>query len=125
MSVAAIHRRRIAGTMLGAGAIILGDFAVAFESRGGRQVKTVGLVILLLIIGPTFLGYGVWLLRTGNWRESIPAAELLIDRAIGAEPPPRNAWDRRVALFQSWMMVLFGSFFSLCLIAVLISFIPE
>lgn len=80
-----------------------------------------GTILFLFLAGPGFLLFGIRNLRTRAWHDGVPAAELLIDSAIGAEPPSRNATDRRFSLFNAWMMVIFGAFFSLCLAAVVIS----
>ena len=77
--------------------------------------------LFLLIAGPGFLWLGICSLRTRAWRDGVPALELMIDRAAGVEPPPRNAWDRRFSLFNAWMFVVFGTFFSLVGLAVLYS----
>lgn len=85
----------------------------------------IGAMIFLLFAGPGMLALGVWSLRSGAWRDGVPLLELLVDRALGETPPPRNAWDHRFGRFHAWMSVLFGTFFSLCGLAVLISFVPE
>ena len=83
-------------------------------------------ILFLTAAGPGFLLLGIWNLRRRAWRDGIPAAELLIDRALGAEPPPRNAWDRRFGLFNAAMLILFGVFFSVAFAAILYSqFVPE
>ena len=89
-------------------------------------MKDLGTILFLLLAGPGFLYLGIRSVRTQAWRESAPALEVLIDRAVGVDVPPRTAWDRRFARFQAWMFVAFGSFFSLCLAAVLFTlFVPE
>jgi uncharacterized membrane protein YphA (DoxX/SURF4 family) len=88
-------------------------------------MKSLGFLLFLLAAGPGFLWRGIRSLQTRAWESSVPALEYLIDRAAGIEPPPRNAWDRHFARFQAWMLVLFGTFFSLCGLAVLISFVSE
>ena len=88
-------------------------------------MKTIALVLLMTILGPGYLVMGVSALRTRAWHDGVPALELLIDRAIGEEPPARTAWDLRFALFQSWMAVIFGSFFSLGLFAILYTLVAE
>lgn len=89
-------------------------------------MKDIGALLFLILAGPGFLLLGIWNLKRRAWRDGVPAAELLIDRTFGVEPPPRNAWDRRFGLFNAAMLVLFGLFFSLALVAVLYSqFVPE
>lgn len=89
-------------------------------------MKLLGAILFLVIAGPGFLALGIRNLRSGVWRDGIPAIELAIHRGAGTEPPPRNTWDRRFALFNAWAMVLFGLFFSLGLFAVLYStFVSE
>ena len=84
------------------------------------------MILFLIAAGPGFLFLGVRSLRTRAWHDGVPIAELLIDRAIGEEPPARNETDRRFSLFNAWMMIVFGAFFSLVLAAVLYSqFVPE
>jgi hypothetical protein len=83
-------------------------------------------ILVLVLVGPGFLLLGLLNLKSRAWRDGVPAAELLLDRALGAEPPPRNAWDRRFGLFNAAMLILFGLFFSLVLVAILYSqFVPE
>ena len=82
-------------------------------------------LFVLVVIGPGFLWLGIQSLRRGWWRESVPLLEVVIDRAAGLEPPPRTTWDRRFALFQAILFTIFGAFFSLCLVAVLISTFSE
>ena len=89
-------------------------------------MKELGLILFLLLAGPGFFMLGVWNLKTRAWRDGVPVAELLIDRALHEKAPPRNAWDRRFGLFNAAMLVLFGAFFSLVLAAVLYSqFVTE
>lgn len=88
-------------------------------------MKDIGLVLLLTLLGPLFVVQGARSLRSRAWHDGVPALELVIDRALGEEPPPRTAWDRRFALFQSWMAIILGSFFSLCLLAVVVSLVSE
>jgi len=88
-------------------------------------LKEIGLVLLLTLMGPGFLALGVWQLRTRAWREGVPALELLIDRAIGEEPPPRTKTDRTLGHINAWLLVIFGGFFSLCGFAVIYSFVSE
>ena len=78
-----------------------------------------------VITGPGFLFPGFRSLRRAAWRDGVPAAELLIDRLAGVEPPPRTAWDRRFALSNTAMLIMFGSFFSICGVAILYSFVQE
>ncbi|MGN6277425.1 MAG: hypothetical protein ACTHM8_01720 [Sphingomonas sp.] len=78
-------------------------------------------LVSLVIAGPGLLTLGIRSLRTAAWKESVPVAEWLIDRAAGIEPPARTAWDRRFAHIQAWLLVIFGSFFSLGLAAVIFS----
>ena len=83
-------------------------------------------ILFLTAIGPGFLLLGILNLKRRAWRDGVPVAELLIDRALGTEPPPRNAWDRRFGLFNAVMLILFGGFFSLALAVLLYSqFVPE
>ena len=70
--------------------------------------ELIGLAFLL-ITGPGFLVWGSWMLRSGAWRDGVPLGEIVIDRAIGIKPPPRNNWDRRFAKGQAWFLILFGS----------------
>ncbi len=88
-------------------------------------MNSIGAMIFLIAAGPGFLWMGIASLRRGYWRESVPLLEVVIDRAAGIEPPPRNKWDRRFALFQAWMFVIIGAVFSLFLVVVLISFVSE
>ncbi|MBP7135825.1 MAG: hypothetical protein KBA57_05645 [Sphingomonadaceae bacterium] len=91
----------------------------------GVSVSDAGLILLLLVLGPGFLFVGVRTLRTRAWHDGVPALELMIDRALGENPPQRTTWDRRFALFQMWMAIVFGSFFTLALMAVLYTLIAE
>ena len=84
-------------------------------------MKAAGLLLFLLVAGPGFLIHGVRTLRRRAWHDGVPAIEYLIDRSLGVAPPPRTDTDRRFALFHTWMAVLFGGFFSLCLLGVLTS----
>lgn len=88
-------------------------------------MKEVGVLALLALLGPGFLWMGIRSLRTKAWHDGVPALELMIDRALGEEPPPRTKWDRRFARFQAWAMVVFGLFFTLLFFAVLYSLISE
>jgi len=88
-------------------------------------MKNVGLILLLVVLGPVFMLSGIASIRKAHWRESVPLAEFLIDRAAGIEPPPRNKWDRGFARFQAWMSAILGAFFTLCLAAVIFSLISE
>ncbi|WP_423605526.1 hypothetical protein [Sphingomonas sp. MS122] len=89
-------------------------------------MNDVALILFLLVTGPGFLMLGIWNFRTRAWRDGVPAIELMIDRAAGVELPARNATDRRFGFFNALMLVLFGAFFSLVLVAVLYSqFVPE
>ena len=83
-------------------------------------MRTFGLLFFLILGGPGFLWLGIRSLRTGAWHDGVPALELMMDRMAGEEPPPRTAWDRRFAFFHAWMLALFGTFFSLVGLAVLI-----
>ncbi|MGK6354885.1 hypothetical protein ACMGDH_06615 [Sphingomonas sp. DT-207] len=65
-------------------------------------------IIAMVSFGTLFTWLGARALLSGSWRESIPAAEYLINRAAGMMPPPRNKWDRRFALLQAWLSFLFG-----------------
>jgi hypothetical protein len=52
--------------------------------------------------------------------------EVVIDRAVGAEMPARNSLDRRFVFAQAVLFIIFGSVFTVCLIAVLFTlFAPE
>ena len=83
-------------------------------------------IAVLLIFGPGFFALGVWSLRTKAWRESVPLAEVLVDRIAGAEPPPRNTWDRRFALLQAWLFTVFGALAMLGFAALVIAdYLPE
>lgn len=86
-------------------------------------MKDFGVFVFLLIAGPGLLTLGIKSLRHGWWRESVPLLEVVIDRVAGTELPPRNRWDRGFARVQAWMFVVFGTFFSVCLAAVLFSLI--
>ena len=87
---------------------------------------SIGPVLFLLLAGPEALTLGVLSLRRGWWRESVPLLEVMIDQIAGIDPPPRNRWDRIFARAQAWMFVVFGSFFSVCLAAVVfLFFVPE
>ncbi len=88
-------------------------------------MNTAFFLLFLLAAGPGSLCLGIRSLRTRAWQGGIPALELMIDRAIGEQPSARTAWDQRFARFHAWMAVLFGTFFSLCGLAVLISFVLE
>ncbi|ESZ87930.1 MAG: hypothetical protein Q27BB25_06290 [Blastomonas sp. CACIA14H2] len=88
-------------------------------------MKELGLLALLVLLGPGFLWMGIRSLRTRAWHDGVPALELMIDRVIGEEPPPRTKWDRRFALFQTGAAILFGSFFTLIFLAVLYVLISE
>ena len=63
---------------------------------------------MILATGILLLGAGVWTLHMRNREDAVPLVELLIDRALGEDPPPRNAWDRRIALINGSMMMLAG-----------------
>ena len=82
-------------------------------------------ILFLLVTGPYLLWMGVQSLRRSWWRESVPLLEVVIDRVAGIAPPPRTAWDRRFAFAQAIMFTVFGTFFSLVLIAVLFSVLSE
>jgi len=88
-------------------------------------LKELGLVVLLTLLGPGFLALGVWNLRTRAWRDGVPALELLIDRTIGEEPPPRTKTDRALGRINAWLLVIFGGFFSLCDFAAIYSLVSE
>ena len=81
--------------------------------------------LTLILTGPGLLLLGIRTLRHRIWQDGVPLAELLIDRAAGIEPPPRTAWDRRFAHCQAWMLVVFGTFFTLCLAAATFSLLSE
>ena len=66
-------------------------------------------IVFLLVTGPGALAFGIWLLRSGAWRNSVPLAEAVLDRAFGIEPPPRNKWDRRFAKAQAWFLITLGT----------------
>lgn len=82
-------------------------------------------LLALTVAGPGLLALGLWTLRTRSWYDGIPAAEMLIVRIGGAMPPPRTATDRHFARFHAWMSIIFGVFFSLCLLAAIISLLSE
>jgi hypothetical protein len=82
-------------------------------------------VFFFSLAGPGFLALGIWNLRTCAWRDGVPALELLIDRAIGEEPPPRTKTDRMFSHINGWLMIVFGAFFSLCDFAVIYSLVSE
>ena len=88
-------------------------------------MKEIGFVLLLTILVPIFMLSGIASVRKAHWRESVPLAEFLIDRAAGIEPPPRNKWDRGFARVQAWMNIVLGAFFTLCLVAVIVSLFSE
>ncbi|PCD04141.1 hypothetical protein COC42_07525 [Sphingomonas spermidinifaciens] len=79
----------------------------------------------LSVVGPGLLTLGIWTLVRRQWYDGVPLAEVLIDRAAGIEPPQRTASDRAFARFHAWASVVFGSFFTLCLCAVLFSSFSE
>ncbi len=81
--------------------------------------------LVLMLAGPGLLSLGIWTLRSRVWYDGIPLPESLIDRAAGIAPPPRDATDRRFARFHAWAGIALGSIFTLCLAAVLISFLSE
>ena len=83
-------------------------------------------ILLLAFLGPGCIILGIWTLRSQAWRDGVPLLELVVDRALGAEPPERSARDRRVARFNAWAQIIFGSFFTICLVAALFTqFAPE
>jgi hypothetical protein len=82
-------------------------------------------MFVLLLLGPGLLALGLWNLRSGAWRDGVPAAELLIIRAAGQEPSPRTASDRRWSRANAWLSVLFGAFFSILALAVAFSLLSE
>jgi len=88
-------------------------------------LKEIGLILMLTAAGPGCVGVGVWSLRTRAWREGVPALELLIDRAVGAEPPPRTKYDRISNHVHAWLLVISGVFFSLCDFAVIYTLLSE
>jgi hypothetical protein len=88
-------------------------------------LKEISVVLLLTVMGPGFFALGVWNLRTRAWRDGVPALELLIDRASGAEPPPRTRTDRTLGHMNAWLLVIFGGFLSLCDFAVIYSLVSE
>lgn len=92
---------------------------------GGETVKALFAALFLLLAGPGLLWAGVQSLRCGYWRDSVPLLEVILDRIGGAEPPPRNIWDRRFAYAQAWFHIVIGSVFSLFLTLILFSFFPE
>ncbi|MFW2853043.1 hypothetical protein ACM61V_14140 [Sphingomonas sp. TX0543] len=88
-------------------------------------MKDIGLALPLTTLGPIFMLSGIASVRKQHWRDSVPLGELLIDRIAGVEPPPRNRLDRGFARFQAWMNIVLGAFFTLCLVAVIISLLSE
>ncbi len=82
-------------------------------------------ILALTAAGPGLLSLGLWTLRTRSWYDGVPAAEVLIDRIGGATPPPRTATDRRFARFHAGMSIILGAFFTLCLLAVIVSLLSE
>ena len=88
-------------------------------------MKDIGVVLLLMLLGPGLLFMGIVSVRRRWWQDSVPLAEFLIDRAAGIDPPPRNRWDRGFARVQAWLYILLGFFFTLCLAAVLFSLLSE
>lgn len=82
-------------------------------------------LLALIIADPGLLALGLWTLRTRSWYNGIPAAEMLVDGIGGATPPPRTAADRHFARFHAWMSIIFGAFFSLCLLAAIFSLLSE
>jgi hypothetical protein len=93
--------------------------------RDGGMTNAFG-ALLLTVLGPGCVMLGIWTLRTQGWRDGVPVLELMIDRAIGEEPLERTTRDRRLARFNAWAQIIFGSFFSICLVAALFTqFAPE
>jgi hypothetical protein len=89
-------------------------------------MKIAAAILLLTVMGPGFAILGIWTLRSRSWRDGVPLLELAIDRVIGEEPPERTRCDRRFARFNAWAQIIFGSFFTACLVTVLfIQFAPE
>ncbi|WP_287979912.1 hypothetical protein [Sphingomonas sp.] len=88
-------------------------------------MKTIFVILLLTAMGPIMMALGIASIRKQHWRESIPLAELLIDRAAGIDPPPRNRWDQGFARVQAWLNTILGAFFTLCLVAAIVSIILE
>jgi hypothetical protein len=84
-------------------------------------MKAFAAILFLAVAGPGFLMLGIQNLRSGLWRDGVPAIELAVHRAAGTTPPPRNTWDRCFARINASAMVLFGAFFTCCLLAVLVS----
>ena len=78
-------------------------------------------LLTLIVAGPGLLGLGLWTLRTRAWYDGVPAAELLIDRAAGVAPPPRDPSDRRFNLFHAGVSIIPGTFFTACLVAAVIA----
>ena len=85
-------------------------------------MRHLGLALVLLVLGPGWFSFSAFSLWRGWWREGVPLAEVLVDRAVGAEPPPRTAWDRRLALLHTLVGIIGGMVFTACLLAVLYSF---
>ena len=84
-------------------------------------MKTAIAILSFVLAGPGLLTLGIWSLRSRAWHDRIPLAEYLIDRTVGVEIPPRTASDRGFARVQAWFCVVFGSFFSLVLAAIIFS----
>jgi hypothetical protein len=76
--------------------------------------------IIGIILGPGFLAYGIWMLRTRAWRDSVPALEVLLDRMIGEEPPARTKTDQRLMHIQAWLLAVVGGFMTAVEIYVLV-----
>jgi hypothetical protein len=82
-------------------------------------------LLFLAVAGPYLAWMGVRSLRCGGWRQSVPLLEAVLDRAAGLAPPPRTAWDRRIAFAQAILFTAIGGVFTTLLIAALISFVSE
>ena len=64
--------------------------------------------LLLIAFGPGLLTYVGFLVRRNRWRDAAPALEVVIDKAVGIEPPPRNRTDHAFMIFQLVMMMFVG-----------------
>jgi len=64
---------------------------------------------------------GIWTLDTCAWYDGVPAAELLVNRAAGIAPSPREQSNRRFNRSRAWMNIILGTFFTACLVAVVIA----
>jgi len=88
-------------------------------------VSTAVTLLVLTLTGPGLLYLGIRSLRTRAWSDSVPVTEALIYRAARMNAPARTAWDRRFALFHTAATLVFGSFATPCLAAVLFTIVSE